>query len=376
MAIKLAINATSLLSPLTGIGQYTYHLCNKMLEHPDVDPTFFCGLRWSKALRSAPVQGIEWKKEKIKRVVPFAYKILRFIQSSAFKRAPVGIDIYHEPNYLPHSFDYPLVLTVHDVSFIRYPEAHPADRIRALQWFTKAVEKADMIITDSHFSARELVDCFAVNPAKVVPIHLGVTSQYQPRSEQQAAERLQAYGLMYQAYILVVGTLEPRKNLRLVLDAYHQMPANIRAQYPLVVIGMRGWGTDQIDKDMASLIDSGHLRLLGYVPSEDMPFLYAAAKLFVYPSIYEGFGLPPLEAMASGVPVISSNRASLPEVVGDAGVQIDAENVDMLRDVMRDVLENKGKADAMIQQGLLQAKQFSWDKCASETIEVYKRVLG
>jgi len=376
--MRLAINATSLLSPLTGIGQYTYHLCKKMIENPEIEPCFFEGTQWTNIVREQPVQRIETSKRMIKTLIPGAYPIRNWLQKRAFARPPSRnrFDLYHEPNYLPLSYEHKLVLTVHDVSFIRYPEAHPAARIRAMERFPEAVEKADAIITDSHFTARELIDCLPVDSAKVTPIHLGVTAEYHPRSASELTPCLSRYGVKYQGYILVVGTLEPRKNLKLVLDAYRSMPVKVQEQYPLVVIGMKGWGTDQISQEMDALIDSGHLRLLGYVPTKDMPLLYAAAKLFVYPSMYEGFGLPPLEAMASGVPVITSNRASLPEVVGKAGIQVDADDVDMLREAMDEVLDDTNKAGLMIREGLLQAGTFTWERCAAETIDVYKRVLG
>jgi len=370
------MNATALLSPLTGIGQYTYHICQQLLNDPSVAPSFFYGNQWRKDLQNKPIHGIEWKKKIFKSLIPNPYAVSRMLQSRAFKKNTMSFDLYHEPNYLPLSYEHKLVLTVHDVSFIRYPEAHPIERIRALERFPEAVEKADAIITDSHFTACELMDCLPVDSAKVVPIHLGVTAAYHPRSKQELEPCMQRYGLDYQGYVLVVGTLEPRKNLKLVLDAYRSLPMKIQQQYPLAVIGMKGWGTEQIDKDMEALIHSGHLRLLGYVPSEDMPLLYAAAKLFVYPSIYEGFGLPPLEAMASGVPVITSDRASLPEVVGQAGIQVDASDVDGLRDAIGDVLNDTEKAEEMIGDGILQAKGFTWEKCASETVDVYKQVLG
>jgi len=377
--MKLAVNTTSLLSPLTGIGQYTYQLCKQILAHPEISPYFFYGFQWSKQLRGCPVQGIDTSKRIIKKFLPNAYQVRNWVQARSFARMPVsnGFDVYHEPNYLPLSYEQKLVVTVHDVSFIRYPEAHPADRIRDMERFPEAIEKADAIITDSYFTARELSDCFSVNSAKVVPIHLGVTSQYYPRNENQVISCLQGYDLTYQSYVLVVGTLEPRKNLRLVLDAYRSMPVKLQERYPLVVIGMKGWGSDdQLDKDMAFLINSGRLRLLGYVPLDEMPLLYAAAKLFVYPSKYEGFGLPPLEAMASGTPVITSNRASLPEVVGDAGIQVDAENTEMLLHAMLEVLGDDEKSRMMIQQGLMQSAKFSWERCAASTIEVYKQVAG
>jgi len=278
VSIKLAVNTTSLLSPLTGIGQYTYHLCEQMLKNPEIDPYFFCGLKWDRRLHEQPMQGVETSKKIIKQFVPGAYKIKDWLQKQSFSKSPLSgeFDIYHEPNYLPLSYKHKLVLTVHDLSFIRFPDMHPVERIRALERFPEAVEKADAIITDSHFSAQELMDCLSVNPAKIFPVHLGVTAQYYPRSPQELAPCLKHYDLPDHGYILVVGTLEPRKNLKLVLDAYLDMPSRLQKTYPLVIIGMKGWGDDGLDQNMASLISNGSVKLLGYVPSDDMPLLYAA----------------------------------------------------------------------------------------------------
>jgi len=377
--IKLVINATSLLSPLTGIGRYTYHLCKYFEKSSEVDVSFFYGKGWSKLVRENPVQNIGKIKAVIKKVIPLSYNLSRIIQGIRFQRMlkVCQPDIYHDPNYLLYDFSGKKIITVHDVSFIRYPEAHPRERILVMeQFFPKALEQADAIITDSVFSANELMACFSVDASKVFPIYLGVEEVFHQRSAVETSNVLSRYKLNYQKYVLVVGTLEPRKNLGQVIKAFQRLPDNLKADYPLVIIGMKGWGTDEIEQEMAPLVKSGQLKLLGYIPDDDLPSLYAAAKVFVYPSLYEGFGLPPLEAMASGVPVITSNQASLPEVVGDAGIQVSPDDVDELKRQLILVLESKLKCDAMIELGLKQAKKFTWEKCALETLEIYKNVLG
>jgi alpha-1,3-rhamnosyl/mannosyltransferase len=138
---------------------------------------------------------------------------------------------------------------------------------------------------------------------------------------------------------------------------------------------MKGWRTDGLDREVAALIDKGQIRRLGYVPDEVLPALYSGARVFVYPSLYEGFGLPPLEAMACGAPVIVSNRSSLPEVVGDAGLQVDALDVDGLAEAMSKVIENDALHTALQQRGSERAKDFSWRRCAEETLAVYRRVV-
>ncbi len=192
---------------------------------------------------------------------------------------------------------------------------------------------------------------------------------------QQTTALCQRLQLQHGAYVLAVGTLEPRKNLATLIEAYSQLPTALSQRFPLVVAGRPGWGHTLIDKKMASLERAGVLRILGHVPESDLPALYAASTLFVYPSLYEGFGLPPLEAMASGVPVIVANRASLPEVVGNAAIQTEALDAVALAVEMTRVLEDASLRGQMVARGLVQAQTFSWQRCAQQTLDVYQELL-
>jgi len=378
LKIKLALNATSILTPKTGIGKYTYHLAQEFLCSEEIDVTFFYGSTWSKDLADKPVKGLSAFKKLVKAVVPSSYALNRGFQSIKFRRLrDKTIDVYHDPNYLLFPFVGKKVITVHDLSFVRHPDAHPAIRVKAMEkYFPSSLKQADAIITDSSFSKQELLDCYDVNPSKVFSIHLGVEDKFSPRTGAECSDCMKKYNLQYRKYILVVGTLEPRKNLGLVLKAYQKLPGAVRREYPLVIVGMKGWGTPEIEEEMKPLERQQQLKLLGYVPEQDLPALYAAAKLFVYPSLYEGFGLPPLEAMASGVPVITSDQASLPEVVGKAGVQVAPNDVDGLMQEMKKILSQEECWHAMYEAGLVQAGKFSWKQCADETIAVYRKVLG
>jgi alpha-1,3-rhamnosyl/mannosyltransferase len=377
LKIKLALNATSILTPKTGIGKYTYHLAQEFLRSDNVEVTFFYGGTWSKVLIDEPVKGLSKLKSLVKMFLPSSYALNRRFQAIKFRMLrDKTIDIYHDPNYLLFPFAGKKVITVHDLSFMRHPDAHPAIRVNAMKkYFPQAIKQADAIITDSYFSKRELLEYYDVNPNKVFPIHLGVEDKFCPRKESECSDCIEKYNLQYRNYILVVGTLEPRKNLSLVLKAYQILPDDIRKKYPLVVVGMKGWGTPEIEEQMKPLEKKKQLKLLGYVPEQDLPLLYAAAKLFVYPSLYEGFGLPPLEAMASGIPVITSDQASLPEVVGKAGVQVGSCDVDGLMQEMKKILKQGEYWSSLREAGLVQASKFSWKKCADETISVYKSLL-
>jgi alpha-1,3-rhamnosyl/mannosyltransferase len=175
---------------------------------------------------------------------------------------------------------------------------------------------------------------------------------------------------------LAVGTLEPRKNLLQAIDAYAGLPEAIRKSTPLVIAGMKGWLAEELQTRIRTYEERGEVRWLGYVSAEILPMLYAGARMLVYPSLYEGFGLPVLEAMASGIPVIASNQASLPEVAGEAGIMVDPRDCEALRDAMLRLIEDEQEVRCRIDLGFAQAARFTWRSCAETTLAVYKRALA
>jgi glycosyltransferase involved in cell wall biosynthesis len=313
----------------------------------------------------------------VKKFIPKTYEISRIIQQSYFNERSFDKvkGIYHEPNFLAFDYAGPLVLTVHDLSWIRYPEMHPVDRVRNMnKHFLKSMERASMIITDSQAIKHEIMDMFGVTDARIKSIPLGVEALFRPLSEEESAPVLLQHGLSYQKYILAVGTLEPRKNLSSVLLAYMQLPSNIRNHYPLVLVGMSGWHTSELEKQMAPLVAAGEIRLLGYLQREDLAVIIAGALTLVYPSIYEGFGLPPLESMTCGVPVIASNVSSMPEVVCDSGLLVNPHNIDDITKAMETMISAPDIRAASAQKALARSAEFSWDSCVDQTMDIYRQV--
>jgi alpha-1,3-rhamnosyl/mannosyltransferase len=244
------------------------------------------------------------------------------------------------------------------------------------QYFEPGLRRANRILTDSHFVKQELIEVFGISPQIIHPVYLGAEAQYQPHTPQQTQANLHRLGLAHGQYLLAVGTLEPRKNLQQALRAFMAMPKALRQKYPLVLVGMKGWNASQLEKQITPLLAAGEIRQLGYLSREDLTQVTAGAYALVYPSVYEGFGLPPLEAMACGVPVIASNVSSLPEVVGDSGLLIDPHNVDQLTEAMLSLTQAPDLRQFYGARALARSRQFSWDQCARETLSVYQAAIA
>ena len=173
-----------------------------------------------------------------------------------------------------------------------------------------------------------------------------------------------------------MGTIEPRKNIETLLDSYARLPLALRVRWPLILTGYHGWQNDAIHQRLESAKREGWAHYLGFVPSDDLPLLFAGARLFVFPSLYEGFGLPVLEAMSSGIPVVCSNSSSLPEVAGKAALMCEPTDVEALTALIQRGLEDESWRASAMEQGLLHAASFSWERCAMETLHVYKTVVS
>ena len=383
MALRVGFNAIPLRAPRTGIANYILNLGAALAASGEADLVSFYGHGWRHAPPSPPAGGVRGPlaqrvRDGVKLVVPFRRRLRHAQQQLTFGRGlrRHAIDLYHEPNYVPFEADVPVVTTIHDLSWLRYPQTHPADRVRWLErGMPRAIGSAAAIIVDSEFTRQEVLSEFAVPPGRVRVTHLGVTPEFRPRSAADTASALSRLDLAHGRYLLTVATIEPRKNLGHVLEAYAALPADVRERYALVVAGAQGWRAAALRRQLRALAASGRLRFVGHVADDALPSLYAGAALFVYPSLYEGFGLPPLEAMAAGVPLLVSDRASLPEIAGDAAVLLDPDRPERTAESIRSLLDDAEARAAMIERGLRRAAQFTWQACASATLDVYRDAL-
>ncbi len=372
--LRVAVNAMCLWRPVTGIGQYTLNLARVWAAQQRFDARYFYGSDWSPLAAPRVAGGLSAFKRVVKRFVPKPYEVSRALLQRGFDQLPGPADVYFEPNFLPFRLDVPKVITVHDLSYVRYAQTHPSDRVKIMsRLLPVAIEQAAHILTDSYFQRDEITSHFGIAAERITVAQLGVAPEFRPRREPECAEVLQRHGLRYRGYLLAVGTLEPRKNLAMVLDAYARLPASLRQRYPLVVAGFRGWNTQTLAPRLRALARSGDVRPLGFVDEADLPAIYSAASLFLYPSLYEGFGLPALEAMASRIPVIVSDCSSLPEVVGDAGVQVAPQDAPGMTLAIMALLDDPAQWEKRSLSGLERSRRFTWEACAATTAGVLER---
>ena len=285
------------------------------------------------------------------------------------------LDIIHNPTQCPTFFRFKpkYIFTVHDITPLIDSKEHPIYRVLSYKLLLpRTLKTADKIIAVSNSTKKDLMHHFDIPEEKIKVILEAADEKFKPLNNKEINKVNQKYSLNF-PFILYVGTLEPRKNIPSLIKAFYKLKKK-NLQYKLVIAGKKGWKYKEIFETIDKLNLQNDVVFTGYVSDEDLPALYNAADLFVYPSIYEGFGLPPLEAMACGTPVITSNTSSLPEVVGDAGIMVDPYDIDGLVDAMYEVLTNEGLRENMIKKGLERAKMFSWEKCARETLEVYEEV--
>ena len=378
--MRVIFNVDAISAPLTGIGRYALELAQGLARHEAVDELrLYSAVRWvedpAEALSSNRLFASLRKNLPFKTSALELYSSLRDVLFRAHTRKLQGF-LLHTPNYILMPFDGPTVTTVHDLSAFNYPETHPPERVRFLEkHLPRTLARADRVLTDSQFIAEEIHAKLGVPRDKLRVVALGVDGKYRPHDEAELAGAMDRHGLRAGAYLLVVATQEPRKNLIRLAQAYAALPAELRQRHPLVIVGARGWLNSDLEKALAPLEANGSARRLGYVSEEDLLPIYAGARAFAFPSLYEGFGLPVLEALASGIPVLTSNVSSLPEICADIALCVDPLDHDSLREGLQRLLDDEDWRRSSAARGLQHAAQFPWSRCVDETVAVYREVV-
>ena len=268
-----------------------------------------------------------------------------------------------------------LVSTLHDLSFLTHPECHTSENIaHSLKGTQDAIAWADILIAVSQHTRDELIERMAVAPDRVVVIHEAPNPACVQVYDPAVLARVRVAYQLPPVFVLFLGSLEPRKNVLRLLRAYASLSPGLRSDVHLVIAGGVGWKNSEVRPTVQELGLSDQVHFIGYIPEHDLPAVYSLASVFAYPSLSEGFGLPVLEAMQCGVPVLTSNVSSLPEVAGEAAVLVSPTDSEAIAHGLTCLLEQTSLQTELRERGYEQVKQFSWDRCARETLEVYRQV--
>lgn len=379
--MRIGIDVTSALTQGGGIGRYTRELIQALAATDSPHQyTLFSAKPPAQLPVPDPLPTAPHVQHKPAR---YDEKWLYRIWYRARLRLPIQqftgpLDLFHSPDFVlpPTSGNIPTLLTVHDLSFHHYAEVYPEKLVtylkRVVPW---SVERATHVLADSKATKQDLIDIYKIAPDKVTVLLSGVDERFRPNIDSDAARTMRArYQLGERPYLLAVGTVQPRKNYRLLIQAF----APLAEQFPhnLVIAGGKGWLYEDILTEANHLGIGDRVVFTGFVDDDDLPTLYSNATLLAFPSLYEGFGLPILEAMACGCPVISSNASCLPEVVGDAGKLLPPDNARRWTNAMQKLLEDGASRAHWVAQGYLQARKFTWSRAANELLAVYDQLLN
>lgn len=398
--MKLLVNVTPLQESLAGVGRYTRELLARLLTDTDITDiagfsdvrhyqrpalqalvdhtdTLTASGRTSPCASTSPGEAIYAAVKPLARKIPYARALRDALQSRRLQRTRCKYQqyVYWEPNFILQAFDGIKIATVHDLSHLRYPQFHPPERVRWLQaGLEKTLSEASCIMTVSAFGKQELEQILGVSPDRIAVVPPGISDCFlHARSAQAMTEFRSRYGLP-DKYILSVGTQEPRKNVKGLIEAHQRLPSALRKRYPLVLAGGKGWRHGAMNSVIRRLIASGEVKQLGFVPQQDLPTLYQCASVFAYVSLYEGFGMPVIEAMASGIPVITSDRASMPEAAGGYATLVNPEDGDSITTALRSVLDADSLDLNSLAAASASARRYTWSASAAALKAVAERV--
>lgn len=285
------------------------------------------------------------------------------------------VDLFHTTSLLRrHPKKCRLTVTIHDATAFLFPELHTPATLKAEHRFFELATRADGVLASSQNTKRDVMRILKIREEKVHVVHLGAARSYFDVTTEAAREAQERYRLK-KPYLLFVSTIEPRKNLERLIDAYEQLTVSLREQFDLVVAGPAGWRSDATMERLRNPRLPG-LRYLAYVPERDMPGLFAGATLFVYPSLYEGFGLPVVQAMAAGTPVATTEAGALPEVGGEAVAYLDPLSASAIAETLTELLTSPTKLQRLATAGRLRAECFHWSQSARQTWSIFEQVVG
>lgn len=380
--IHVAINAQLVTFGQTyrnaGVSRYTFTLLEALNQLADdqLRYTVFVSSTEAAAAAASPLgQSPRMRLEPARWTTDKPIKRIAWEQTRLPSRLrETGADVFHAPvNVLPERLPCPSVVTIHDLAFVRYPEFfRPARRIYQRTFTERSARAATLIVAVSESTRQDIIKAFGVAPERVQVIYPTVSPDFQPLRDPAALAAFRARHGLPERYLLFLGTLEPRKNLITLVEAYARLRAESPDAPPLLLAGAKGWYDDAVYERVRALGLERYVTFAGYVSREEQALWYAGAALFLYPSLYEGFGLPVAEALACGVPTITSDVSSLPEVAGPVALQVPPTDVVRLAHTMRLALADSGLRARTMVEGPAWTQQFSMERLARQYAQVYR----
>jgi glycosyltransferase involved in cell wall biosynthesis len=375
MVQRVAIHYTPALSQSAGIGRYTRGLVDALARLPESQSWQF-QLFVMGGLRSPhpwPAHFAWHSTPLTERTLTRAWHRLRLPFPAEWLTGP--IDLYHSPDYvLPPLRRAAGIVTIHDLSFLRVPEcADPGLRAFLTAAVPPSVTRARHVLADSESTRRDLIELMKVPPEKISVVPAGIGPEFQRVTDEARLNSVRIHYGLPQHFILGLGKLEPRKNFVRLIQAYAHLRRRWAPPQHLVIAGGRGWLYDDILRQPDRLGVSGWVHFPGFVADDDLPALYSLADAFAFPSLYEGFGIPPLEALACGTPTVVADNSSLPEVMGEAALQVPAEDVTALAEALARLLEDEEWRQRTLTAGPAQARPFTWEAAARRLLAAYEQ---
>lgn len=373
--MKIGIDITALPPNPVGAGMYILHLTRSLAEiESEFEFVIFSQAVGYDLVGASSRPGFEWV------ILPEMSPARRLIwEQTRFPELvrKCGIDLLHSPHYTrPWSLPCASVVTFHDMTFFLYPHLHTrAKRLFFPLAIRMSARRADALIAVSESTRQDSIRLLGIPPEKITAIPLGISEEFRPVSDPDLCAAVRSRYNLPDRFLLYVGLVEPRKNLPLLLRAYHRLLAG-GVRQPLVIAGRMGWMVEQVFQQIDELGIKDQVHFTGYVSPDDLPIVYNLADAFVYPSLYEGFGFPPLEAMACGAPVVTTAVSSMPENVGDAGILVPPGDEQALAQALQRILTDALLRQRLRRAGPERAALFTWKRTAQKTLQVYRQVLS
>lgn len=375
--MKIGIDIRPMISNTTGVGNYTLNLIENIsaIDKKHQYILFSNSFKDRIPFKSLSLpSNFELKDYKIpNRILRGLWNYISYPPIETF----IGdVDIFHSPHSIPiPARKAKLIVTIHDLYFLKHPDMVGRDvREDHRRLSINYLNKVRKIITVSDNSKKDIIELLDVTPEKVTVIYEGVDDIFRVVNEETTLENVRERYRLPHEFILFIGTISPRKNPRGLIESISILRNRGLKDLSLIMIGPEGFKTDEVLRLIHERNLEDSVRHIGYVPYEDMPYIYNISSLLVYPSLYEGFGLPPLEAMACGVPVIASNTSSMPEILGDAALLVDPYNPGEIADSIKKILHNESLRSSLIEKGLKKASSYSWEDTAKKVLKVYEEI--